>query len=123
MMRGLFYVLFAAAIVGCNAIAGIEEGKVACPIDGIQNGVESGVDCGGRCGLCADGLGCFVGDDCESGVCTEDICQAPSCSDEVLNGDEINVDCGGACDGCAEGSPCMEPSDCQSQDCTNNVCL
>ena len=33
--------------------------------------------------------------DCQSGVCTGGICQAPTCNDGVRNGSETDVDCGG----------------------------
>jgi len=60
-------------------------------------------------------LGCFAGPPsgqeagrlceepahCESGVCTNGRCQAPTCHDGVQNGDETGVDCGGSCPACA----------------------
>lgn len=36
---------------------------------------ETDVDCGGPfCPACADGLGCLVGSDCESGRCEVSLC-------------------------------------------------
>jgi len=49
---------------------------------------------------CAAGLGCVTSTDCQSGVCTNGICQAPSCDDAVQNGAETDVDCGGDCRSC-----------------------
>ncbi|MBM4361817.1 MAG: hypothetical protein FJ104_03990 [Deltaproteobacteria bacterium] len=39
--------------------------------DGVLSGPESDVDCGGEgvCPACADGQGCNVADDCQSGIC------------------------------------------------------
>lgn len=73
-------------------------------------------DCGtGTCvnSLCGTGGDCASAADCESGVCTSTICQAPTCSDSVLNGDETDVDCGGAtCDGCDLDESCSANGDC-----------
>lgn len=67
--------------------------------DGAQNGGETGVDCGGPCRMqCADGGGCVVAGDCQSGVCTGGVCQAPACGDGVPNGSET-CDDGGTSDG------------------------
>ena len=40
----------------------------------VEDGSESGPDCGGTCAGCADGFGCFTGDDCLSGSCYLGIC-------------------------------------------------
>jgi hypothetical protein len=61
---------------------------------------ETGLDCGGTCGPCEDGEGCLEADDCVSLVCLDEICQVPSCDDEVHNGDELLLDCGGSCKFC-----------------------
>ena len=61
--------------------------------------------------------------DCESQVCTNNVCQAPTANDGVQNGDETDVDCGGAnADACEEGQACNNNADCVSDDCSNNVC-
>ena len=67
-----------------------------------MNGTETGVDCGGpSCAPCASGGGCSIPSDCQSGVCTGGVCQAPTCSDGIRNGAETDVDCGGApCPAC-----------------------
>ena len=44
--------------------------------DGIMNGNETDVDCGGSCiKKCDDRLKCNIGSDCNSGVCTLNMCQ------------------------------------------------
>ncbi|PRP99012.1 hypothetical protein ENSA5_29330 [Enhygromyxa salina] len=58
---------------------------------------EADVDCGGNCEPCTDGSSCVEASDCESEVCTHNICQAPSCKDGVHNGTERASDCGGPC--------------------------
>ena len=90
--------------------------------DGIANGVETGLDCGSVCGPCGDGGGCAVAGDCTSGVCTGNICQAPTCEDGVLNGSETGLDCGGSCGPCADGGGCTVAGDCASGVCTGNIC-
>ena len=75
------------------------------------------------CDACGDGLGCAANTDCISGVCTNNVCQAPTCEDNVLNGDETDVDCGGAiCNACDEGQACAANNDCASDVCADNVC-
>ena len=73
-------------------------------LDGVQNGDEIAVDCGGSScapGSCDDGEPCSVALDCQSGVCTGLVCQAPSCTDGVKNSTEEGIDCGGPCPACA----------------------
>ncbi len=99
-----------------------------CPscADGMQNGDETDVDCGGpdaSCARCATGASCVAGSDCASGVCTDDVCQAPACNDGVRNGDETDVDCGGGtCGGCEQGKACEVGTDCVGLVCTEGVC-
>ena len=93
--------------------------------DGIVNGDETDIDCGGgTCEPCGEGLGCSLGEDCETGVCGEDnLCAAPACDDEALNGDETDVDCGGSCDPCGDGLGCLVEFDCISGVCgEDNLC-
>ncbi|WP_428261382.1 fibrinogen-like YCDxxxxGGGW domain-containing protein [Haliangium sp.] len=79
--------------------------------DGAQNGAETGVDCGGgTCPACADGVGCTVPGDCESGVCTGQVCQIPRCGDGVVNGD----------DECDDGNP-SNADEC-TVDCVATTC-
>jgi hypothetical protein len=92
-------------------------------VDGVKNGSETAVDCGGSCPRCADGAACGLAADCQSGVCTGGLCQAPSCSDGVKNGGEADVDCGGTCAArCATGGHCTGGADCQSGVCSGNLC-
>ncbi|MBA2661884.1 MAG: hypothetical protein H0U74_06285 [Bradymonadaceae bacterium] len=90
--------------------------------DGTKNGNETDVDCGGSCAPCAAAKVCLGPNDCQSNVCTGNICQAPTCSDGVKNGNEVNVDCGGSCAGCAHGQACTDGADCVSGFCTSGTC-
>ncbi|MBV1860348.1 MAG: hypothetical protein KUG77_18190, partial [Nannocystaceae bacterium] len=84
---------------------------------------ETDVDCGGDCQPCDDGEGCALGNDCDSGVCQGNVCQAPTCDDGEQNGDETGTDCGGGtCDMCPAGQGCEGPTDCLSGVCDTNVC-
>lgn len=105
-------------------LAGICSTPPASCSDATQNGAETGVDCGGgTCPACAPGGGCVVGSDCDSFVCTGNVCQSPSCFDSVQNGAETDVDCGGgSCPPCINGQSCAQASDCASGVCQSGVC-
>ena len=92
--------------------------------NGKIDGDESDVDCGGSCPeKCADSFACNMPEDCQSGVCTDDSCQMPSCLDQVKNGLESDVDCGGVCPWkCVDGFACLTASDCESNNCTSQIC-
>jgi hypothetical protein len=96
--------------------------------NGMMDGEESDVDCGGAfCPPCEDGDTCDSDDDCESGVCDEDlgVCVPPACDDQTQNGDETDVDCGGTCpDDCDDGEGCQMDDDCISGACDEgkNTC-
>jgi formylglycine-generating enzyme required for sulfatase activity len=71
------------------------------------------------------GAQCSVPEDCQSRVCTNGTCQAPSSKDGVKNGDETDVDCGGAgadVPRCGTGKGCAVGGDCTTGVCTNGVC-
>ena len=126
----------------CNGSGGVvaANDSTDLPVDGVQctsdvctNGVpsnppaSSGAVCSQMGGTVCSGAGtcvqCFVGTDCPSGVCTANVCQAPSCTDGVKNGVETGQDCGGGtCPSCALGLGCMVASDCAGGICTINVC-
>jgi hypothetical protein len=105
-------------------------GKCAAPAgtcsDGTQNQDETDVDCGGRiCATCPDGDHCTLARDCESGVCTRNICVNPAtgdCTDNLQNQDESDVDCGGVCPDCASGKHCVSNADCTSDFCDRLTC-
>lgn len=104
---------------GCNPICILESGWVCSGQPSVCTCAEGLRSCGeGICReLCMTGEPCDVGTDCESGVCVDNICQAPSCTppDSVLNGTETDVDCGGTgCGPCADGQMCAQNSDCSS---------
>lgn len=85
-----------------------------CTVDSCRDGsplyepVEVGSSCsladGGLCnavGVCVE---CLVDTDCATEICTNYVCQAPTCEDGVQNGDEGGIDCGGSsCPAC--GAP------------------
>ena len=89
-----------------------------------MDGNETGVDCGGPdCPPCPPGQGCLLPRDCQSMVCENGICQAPTCSDGVQNGDETDIDCGGpVCQPCPPGEGCLLPRDCTSSVCGAMIC-
>lgn len=87
---------------------------------------ESTPACGDSCDCPSAGPGCGVvvcatGDDCESGVCSDDgQCAAPSCEDGAHNGDELGLDCGGPCAACPA---CEDSADCAEGDCVDGSCV
>ena len=111
---------------GTDGEDGEESGDEPLPSceDAIENGDETDVDCGGGlCDPCADGLSCAEASDCQSAVCTDEICQEPTCEDLAQNAEETDIDCGGeSCDPCTDGLSCSEASDCQSGVCTDEIC-
>ena len=143
--------------VGCNgdadctsnncciaASCGASVNKCVAPscADGKKNQSESGIDCGGEFALnptstckarCGAGQSCNSASDCDSGVCPENInvCQAPTCKDNVKNGNESGPDCGAACQPnlcsnpttclCGTGVACNGPGDCQSGVCSKDI--
>ena len=106
------------------ASAGTAGSAVArCDDNDSVDGDETDVDCGGRvCDVCQAGKHCLMGTDCGSGICTNQICQAPSCTDLACNGDETDFNCGGSCTPCATGYACRVGADCKTGSCLNSVC-
>ena len=88
----------------------------------MRNADETDIDCGGSCPVCEPGLACAEPLDCDSAVCSENICLEPACDDEVRNGDETDVDCGGSCAPCASTRN-EAPADCQTGVCGDGLCL
>ena len=127
------FVPFILLVAACGEVASsqVPDAAVDAPtgptcVDGLKNGSETDVDCGGAaCGACADARSCSTGPDCQSGVCTNNVCAAPTCLDGVANADELDVDCGGHCgDGtCDFGQTCnATDAACASGSCTANGC-
>ena len=95
-----------------------------CDNNDRVDGDETDVDCGGRvCDVCQAEKHCLMGTDCGSGICTNQICQAPSCTDLACNGDETDFNCGGSCTPCATGYACRVGADCKTGTCLNSVCV
>ncbi|MBK6463412.1 MAG: hypothetical protein IPF92_20760 [Myxococcales bacterium] len=93
------------------------------PTDLTRNGTETDIDCGGPAApKCGDALRCGDKNDCTSGVCVGNVCQAPAI-DGQKNGTETDVDCGGpTAPACANGKGCGVANDCTSRVCTGMVC-
>ena len=85
------------------------------------------MDCGGGCPrACPTGQGCVIASDCDSRLCSNSTCRAPTCSDGVANGLETDIDCGGSnCAPCGDWNKCALGSDCGSKVCnvTANLCV
>jgi hypothetical protein len=95
---------------------------------GTADGDESDKDCGGSCETkCGDNKRCVESSDCESLLCVNNRCQAPSCNDKVLNQDESDKDCGGACaladKACGISARCNSGADCESWVCSKSKCV
>ena len=91
--------------------------------DNVKDLNETDVDCGGNlCLACVAGKACKAASDCQSRVCTTNICQPARCNDTVKNGNESDVDCGGMCSGCDTGQICNRGTDCQSRVCRATKC-
>lgn len=80
---------------------------------------NGGMDVCDGSGACVD---CYDGTDCASFVCAQNICQMPTCFDNVKNGTETDKDCGGPCGSCANGKACTIADDCISKVCLNLTC-
>lgn len=91
--------------------------------DGRATADETDDDCGGRtCQPCADGGRCLAGSDCRSGICTNQVCQPPTCTDLAMNGDETDLNCGGDCPKCPQGRHCVVDADCATASCVAGSC-
>ena len=68
--------------------------------DGEQNGDETDVDCGGSCPKkCEETKGCTDGRDCQSGLCSQELCVTDIASAEIEQQTEEDVDGDGIPDG------------------------
>lgn len=72
----------------------------------------------GQCVQCNSKADCGGG-----GICVNNICVAPQCTDKIKNGDESDIDCGGpACAPCGTDQGCAALADCASQVCIAGTC-
>jgi len=91
--------------------------------DGLVTGDETDKDCGGRtCQPCLSGARCVTGTDCQSAICTNQVCQPPTCTDLALNGKESDLNCGGDCPPCPQGGHCFTDADCVTSTCESGIC-
>ena len=90
--------------------------------DEILNNGESDVDCGGPCVPCGETEACANDTDCQSTICSNQICVLLACDDARRNGSESDEDCGGECQPCAESKLCNSRSDCLSGVCSQGAC-
>lgn len=104
----------------------------SCTVDTCNGGdpafspVAAGTACSAGNGVMCNGQGscveCLSGADCASGVCANNVCQAPACWDTVKNGTETDVDCGGSCPSCFAGLHCAVNGDCTNGMCYGGTC-
>jgi len=113
---------------GGTDTGGTEPGAAGAPEipdcgDGQKTVDETDDDCGGRtCEPCPADSACVTGTDCQSGICTNQVCQPPACTDIAVNGDETDLNCGGKCSPCAQGQHCKLDADCSTKKCAAGVC-
>ncbi|MFC1774916.1 hypothetical protein ACFLZN_01220 [Nanoarchaeota archaeon] len=76
------------------------------------------------------GLACIKDADCESDICLNQTCRAPTCDDGRLStGFDTDVDCGGNCSispfnkPCPLNKKCLIDSDCALKLCKANLCI
>ena len=79
--------------------------------DGLLNSGETDLDCGGPCNACTEGLGCAVGEDCTSGVCTNEVCSAAPSSESSTRCGAHWMDANGRC-----GTTCTTRGDCEADE-------
>jgi hypothetical protein len=138
--------LFLSDLVGENLITIGEDGILYRMVWGID--AQSHIDryrVAAPCAPCDDGTLCRDADDCASGVCSDNTCLPPTCTDGVRNGDEqgvdcgaeacfactcsngeldaneTDVDCGGTCGPCLGAAMCQEDADCFGR-CVDSRC-
>jgi len=105
-----------------NGAAGAQLAPPDCG-DQQTTGDETDVDCGGRtCHPCPAERRCITGTDCESAICTNQVCQPPTCTDLALNGDETDLNCGGSCPPCPLARRCITGTDCATGSCILGLC-
>jgi hypothetical protein len=89
----------------------VDSGSDASPNNRVTN------DAGECVSNCHEGDKCTMPTQCASGICTNDACVEPSCTDGMLDGTETAPDCGGTCSACADGLGCVIGGDCESGVC------
>jgi plastocyanin len=128
----------------CNGSGGVVSVTLNAdvPVDGVQctsdvctAGVPSnpplaaGSGCNQMGGTVCNGASvcvqCITNADCAlqtGGACSMNVCQAPTCSDNLQNGSETDTDCGGTCPDCALGDSCLVDGDCATGFCDGGTC-
>lgn len=97
--------------------------KVCDQIYCEQMGLQCAGNCGGSCAPCASDLPCATAADCQSGVCKNNLCQAPTCEDGVKNDGESGIDCGApSCSPCPVNQGCFAHAQCESKVCMLGIC-
>tara|TARA_Y100000310_G_scaffold151291_1_gene150897 strand:- start:32297 stop:41485 length:9189 start_codon:yes stop_codon:yes gene_type:complete len=75
-------------------------------------------------GSCDNDDECTKNSHCDSEYCnTQNVCDIPTCDDNVRNNDESDDDCGGSCDPCDNDERCSDDNDCESSNCDHGYCL
>lgn len=111
-----------AGSAGTPAAAGAPPEIPDCT-DNERTADETDTDCGGRtCAPCDDHQRCLTGTDCASAICTNQVCQPPTCVDLAVNGNETDLNCGGTCPKCAQGQHCTVDADCMTGKCGDEAC-
>ena len=148
-MQWMVVCVFASGGAACNTSLPLDTPDLTVPVgfgpscsNGIQDGNETDVDCGGQtCPACVGEKMCAHATDCQSGVCTNNICGAgiavedmegppdmamlmcstgtANCDGNAANGCETNTATDAKnCGACGKTCPVMQPT-CVGGQCTN----
>jgi plastocyanin len=126
----------AGGVVSANLNTDVPVDSIQCTSDICTAGTPSnpplaaGSNCNQMGGTVCNGASvcvqCVMNADCVAltgGACSMNVCQAPSCTDNIQNGTETDTDCGGACPSdCGIGDSCLVNGDCATGFCEGGVC-
>jgi hypothetical protein len=103
--------------------------SAACSDSGGGGTTSSGGSSSGGANITPDPTGapggaCLTNDTCQSKLCVDNKCTAPSATDKVKNGTETDVDCGGGSGtpACETGLACNTDTDCKTVTCVQGTC-